>query len=100
VLGADLFANREPIQHKGIWGAQTFSVSKLAIALSDFTVLVWIALAIKSFLFNAACAAPIDSVIAAAVTMIYVASLFKCRQSERKSDSVQAKQLKDNDLTT
>ena len=24
VLGVDLFANREPIQHKGFWGAQIF----------------------------------------------------------------------------
>jgi hypothetical protein len=36
VLGVDLFANREPLQPKGFWGAQTFSVSRLTIALSDF----------------------------------------------------------------
>ena len=49
VFGVDLFANREPLQRKGFWGAQTFSVSRLTIALSDFTVLVWIALAAKAF---------------------------------------------------
>jgi hypothetical protein len=83
VLGVDLFANREPIQRKGFWGAQTFSVSRLAIALSDFTVLVWIALALKSFPFLALPAAPNDAVIAAVVTVVYVALLFTCRQSER-----------------
>lgn len=88
VLGTDLFANREPIQRKGPWGAQTFSVSKLAIALSDFTVVVWIALAIKAFppksqstqTFWESCAATI-------VTTLYVGLLFTCRQSERKAGS-------------
>lgn len=45
VLGAKLFSNREPIMNKGFWGAANFSVSKLAIMLSDFAVLVWIILA-------------------------------------------------------
>jgi hypothetical protein len=49
VLGARLFSNWEPVQRKGLWGAARFSVSKLAIALSDFTVLVWIALLAKAF---------------------------------------------------
>lgn len=83
VLGVRLFANREPIQRKGFWGAQTFSVSRLAIALSDFTVLVWIALAAKAFPFSKLIAvAPYDAVIAAVVTLIYIGLLFTCRQSE------------------
>jgi drug/metabolite transporter (DMT)-like permease len=49
VLGARLFSNWEPVQKKGIWGAARFSVSKLAIGLSDFAVLVWITLLVKSF---------------------------------------------------
>jgi hypothetical protein len=48
VLGVHLFSNLEPIQRKGIWGAARFSVSKLTIALSDFTVLTWLALTIKA----------------------------------------------------
>jgi hypothetical protein len=87
VLGVSLFANREPKQCKGIWGAQTFSVSKLAIALSDFTVLVWIALAIKSFPSIPLPYVLNDVVIAAVVTIVYVALLFTCRQSERNSNS-------------
>jgi hypothetical protein len=41
VPGAQLFSNWEPIQRKGFWGSSKFSVSKLTIALSDFTVLTW-----------------------------------------------------------
>jgi hypothetical protein len=86
VLGVDLFANREPVQRKGIWGAQTFSVSKLAIALSDFTVLVWVALAIKSFPAIQVSLLVNDAAVAAVVTVIYVALLFTCRQSDRDSN--------------
>ena len=49
VLGAALFSNREPIQKKGMWGAGDYSVSRLAIALSDFTVFIWLV-----FIFMAA----------------------------------------------
>jgi hypothetical protein len=49
VLGAALFSNREPLLEKGPWGAREFSVSKLAIALSDFTVFVWGVLVVKAF---------------------------------------------------
>lgn len=88
VLGVNLFANREPLQRKGFWGAQTFSVSKLTIALSDFTVLVWIALAAKSFPLLDLPSVPYCAVIAAAVTMIYIVLFFIfCRQSERHSFS-------------
>src|SRR5882757_2724767 len=44
VLGTNLFSNWEPIQKKGPWGAAMFSVSRLAIAISDFTILIWFAL--------------------------------------------------------
>ena len=48
VLGVDLFSNPEPRERKGFWGAAEFSVSRLAIALSDFTVLIWIVLLAKA----------------------------------------------------
>jgi len=41
VLGARLFSNQEPVDKHFPWGACRYSVSKMAIALSDFTVLVW-----------------------------------------------------------
>jgi hypothetical protein len=49
ILGVPLFSNWEPVKKKGIWGAQKFSVSKLTIALSDFTVLIWIGLVIEAY---------------------------------------------------
>ena len=45
VLGADLFENKEPLRCGGWWGPARYSVSRLSIALSDFTILVWIGLA-------------------------------------------------------
>jgi hypothetical protein len=47
VLGTNLFSNQEPLQKKNIWGAARFSVSRLTIALSDFTVLAWVVLAAR-----------------------------------------------------
>lgn len=45
-----LFQNREPVQPKFfLWQARQYSVSKLAIALSDFTVIVWVFLGISAF---------------------------------------------------
>lgn len=49
VLGTNLFSKIEPSLPNGIWGSSRYSVTKLAIALSDFTVLIWILLAIKAF---------------------------------------------------
>lgn len=40
VLGGVLFANKEPRQPKGFWGAWRYSVSRLMIATSDLTVLI------------------------------------------------------------
>ena len=46
MLGGEFFAQQEPIEDwKNGWlRAPRFSVSKLAIALSDFTVLTWFVL--------------------------------------------------------
>jgi len=81
VLGAPLFRNREPLQRKGFWGAQTFSVSKLAIAMSDFTVLVWVVLAVKAFPLCSSMLDHIECIVAAAATALFVGLLFSCRQS-------------------
>lgn len=47
-LGVILFSNKEPCINKGFWGAEEFSVSKLAIMVSDLTVVIWIALLIAA----------------------------------------------------
>lgn len=48
----DLFSSKSnqrlDIQESWYWGPKHFSVSKLAIAFSDFTVLVWVGLILKS----------------------------------------------------
>jgi hypothetical protein len=87
VLGAHLFRNREPLKRRGLWGPRMFSVSRLAIALSDFTVLVWLALACKVFPFTHPFVAHGQSAIAASFTVIYIFFLFTCRQMEGRSSS-------------
>jgi hypothetical protein len=47
VLGTPLFSNREPRKKTGWWGAAHYSVSRLTIALSDFTALTWLVLIAK-----------------------------------------------------
>lgn len=44
VLGRALFSNQENQKNCSFWGSARYSVSRLTIALSDFTVLVWLAL--------------------------------------------------------
>ena len=45
-----LFQSKEAVQAKFFaWQARQYSVSKLAIALSDFTVLVWLFLGVRGF---------------------------------------------------
>jgi hypothetical protein len=41
-LGVDLFSGIEPVKSGGWFGARRFSVSKISIILSDFTVVVWL----------------------------------------------------------
>ena len=83
VLGVSLFSNSEPVLRKGFWGAAKFSVSKLAVALSDFTILVWIALGVNVFPFatvpNSACL----PFLAIGVTAAYIACLFIGGRSRR-----------------
>jgi hypothetical protein len=49
VTGTNLFQNKEPLKPGGWWGPARYSVSRLAIALSYFTVLVWICLLLAAF---------------------------------------------------
>ncbi len=81
VLGVHLFKNREPIVRKGPWGARAFSVTKLAIALSDFAALTWLALAVRAFPPDKIPPVPGLPVIAGLVTIAYIGLLFTCRQS-------------------
>jgi hypothetical protein len=49
VLGRSFFGRQEETLKKGVSGARRFSVSRLAILLSDFAVVIWILLAFKAF---------------------------------------------------
>lgn len=88
VLGTMLFHKIELIEPKGIWGGRRYSVSKLAIALSDFTTLIWILLAAKAFpslpvLHQAAAV----STIVAVVTAAYVIAMLTLGRSSPPDDS-------------
>jgi len=79
VLGAPLFSNREPLKAKGPWGAAEFSVSKLAIALSYFTVLIWAALFAKALPTTPWGTPPTNwAILIVLVTIAYIVGLFLC----------------------
>jgi hypothetical protein len=81
ILGTKLFSNWEPILEKGFWGARLYSVSKLAIAISDFTVIVWVVLIAETFPFIQEL--PISfSTVTLAATAIYIVLLFTWGQTK------------------
>ena len=85
VLGVDLFSNPEPVLRKGPWGAARFSVSKLTIALSDFSVFIWIALGTHALIRGGLMPQPSMPVIAVLITIIYVGFLFVGGRSSCRS---------------
>jgi len=82
VFGSDTFSRLdEPDSPSTWWGGWRYSVTKLTIALSDFAVLIWIAL-----VYKAAIASTLDLYSAAilVVTVLYLlAILFGCRSKRR-----------------
>ncbi len=49
MLGASLFdTTTEVVKNCGWWGARPYSVTRLTLALSDFSVIIWIVLATKA----------------------------------------------------
>jgi len=76
VLGVPLFSNHEPLRHTGLWGAARFSVSRLTIALSDFTVLIWLALVLKAAPPEVRLGSNCLFLVVTGVTCLYVVSLF------------------------
>lgn len=96
VLGTRLFSNKEPVKEVGHWRAAAFSVSRLAIALSDFTALIWACMLIAAFPCSALpiwltqgstilVPASLISIIAwssCVVTAFYVVLLFKWGRSQ------------------
>jgi hypothetical protein len=81
VLGTNLFSNVEPVQQKGFWGAKRYSVSKMAIAMSDFTCLIWIALMLKATSIHIGFTIGIDTLLIFIITIGYGYSLWRFGKS-------------------
>jgi hypothetical protein len=65
-LKAPLFSNIEPLIQRGWLGSANFSVSKLTIALSDLSVIAWVALGANAMTVAPAC----YSMVAATITAL------------------------------
>jgi hypothetical protein len=74
VLGIPLFSEREPLLKNTWWGAREYSVSRLTIALSDFTVGLWILLGIKALPYIAW--GPCLPILIPTATGLYVLAMF------------------------
>lgn len=83
VLGAPLFSNPEPRLRKGFWGAAPYSVSRLVIALSDFTVLAWIALGYAVCPWDQLKSTTSAATIVSAVSFLYILALIFLGRSRR-----------------
>jgi hypothetical protein len=81
-LGARLFSNIEELKNPGWFGAARFSVSKITIALSDFAVLMWLALGIKA-LTSIQITWPVIVVLLGTVLFVCV-FFFGCRSTAPK----------------
>lgn len=93
VTGA-MFAEPEEVQtHKNFWlRGRRFSVSKLAIALSDYTIILWLAVVVWESirLFGGAqlvaCAKPVAIATFVGFSVIYGLSLFIAGRSTKRAD--------------
>jgi hypothetical protein len=84
-IGIKLFTKVEPVRRSGwIWQARRYSVSKLAIALSDFTVLVWVFLASAASPGINICTWDMRSLGASGVTIAFVAAMLIAARSDPK----------------
>jgi hypothetical protein len=81
-LGVPLFTNMEPLLCKGWWGAANFTVSKLTVALSDFTVAVWALLGWKVLPMPALFHSDWCVLIPLILTGLYIVLLFTMGRSE------------------
>ncbi|WED29022.1 hypothetical protein L3V77_24120 [Vibrio sp. DW001] len=87
----ELFRAKDTLQHKTCWlNSRKFSVSKTAIALSDFTIFVWIGLILNYLLAFMGDIEYLGSneklIIAVALTGIYaIILLLTCKSSSWKS---------------
>lgn len=88
VLGTMLFTNKEKVEAKGWFGASRFSVSKITIILSDFTVLAW-ALLLSQWAATSCRAVTLSYTIAGMVTMAGVGLILVSGRSTKKPLSLE-----------
>lgn len=92
VLDTNLFTNIEPLRpaqwgRRGPWRGERFSVSKLAIALSDFTVIVWCLLVAISYVPFWVCRPPLLPVCVLGGTVMYAIALMTWGRSSAARSS-------------
>jgi hypothetical protein len=75
-LGRSVYSNIEPNTDQGFWGAWRYSVTRLTIALSDFTVLVWLALGLKASPFGQGTPWKCIPIVMIAATFVYILAIF------------------------
>ena len=84
VLGEPVHSRIEPLSSSGLWGARRYSASKLAIALSDFTALLWVLLTVKSFPWPTQPGGlDVQATIILAFTLAYVVCLLVLTRSKK-----------------
>jgi hypothetical protein len=84
VLGEPVHSHIEPLSSSGLWGARRYSASKLAIALSNFTALLWVLLTLKSFPWPREPARlDVQATVILAFTLAYVVCLLVLTRSKK-----------------
>jgi hypothetical protein len=91
VLGKQVFHRIEERQKKGFWGGWRFSVSRLTVAISDFSVLVWLWLAvfashIADDFFHTHWKAIYVAILVATVIYCFLIACFARDRSQKKSE--------------
>lgn len=85
-LGMRLFSQIERPQSKGFWGGSRFSVSQLAIALSDFTLIVWVVAMFRCVKIDPAGMIDVGEAVIVGFTAFYGLAMFLGAKVKVKAD--------------
>lgn len=83
VLGTDLFSRREIVKNSGILRGARYSASKLTIAMSDLSVILWLVLGLRTMRVDLATDISAPKVAIAAFTLCYAIHLLWNTRSTR-----------------
>ena len=86
-LGEDFYSRDEKNIDQHWWGAVRYSVTRLTIAMSDLSVLIWIALGVKAFPMGQGASGSFAEIILVAGTYFYVLWMVFKGLSERSKNS-------------